>query len=56
MIYMYNYIKMHLYTHKALLSTCMDEPHDVRGGRWEWSCCCAKHRAASRRTPKQKQE
>ena len=23
---------MHLYTHKALLSSCMDEPHDVRGG------------------------
>lgn len=22
---------MHLYTHKALLSSCMDEPHDVRG-------------------------
>ena len=57
-IYMYNYIKMHLYTHKALLSSCMDEPHGVRGGRWEWSCCCAKHSAASRRsgTPKQKQE
>lgn len=53
---MYNYIKMHLYTHKALLSSCMDEPHDVWGGGLEWSCCCAKHRAASRRTPKQKQE
>lgn len=37
-------LKMHLYTHKALLSSCMDEPHDVRG-----SWCCAKHRAASRR-------
>lgn len=22
---------MHFYTHKALLSSCMDEPHDVRG-------------------------
>ena len=47
---------MQLYTHKALLSSCMDGPHDVWRGGLEWSCCCAKHRAASRRTPKQKQE
>jgi len=49
-------VKMHLYTHKALLSSCMDEPHDVWGG-WlgvvvllcQTPCCKPSHPQAKAR-------